>query len=120
MELLKFGDLKADTVYPLYERVGKKIKERKCKRSQHNGYEALDILDKLGRNTYYWSGSPQHLVLYKRDMSARYISNFYLNKEDLFRVIINDLKKEKQKINKKIMDVLNEMHMSKKDYFDNE
>lgn len=120
MELLKFGDLKADTVYPLYERVGKKIKERRCKRSQHNGYEALDILDKLGRNTYYWSGTPQHLVLSKRDMSARYMSNFYLNKEDIYTKIIDELRKERQNINKKIMDVLKLFNMSKQDYFDNE
>jgi len=117
---LTFKDLTIEEIYPVYVIKGNKVETKRIKPTDSRGQGHLLCLfmDKLGRPTHDWWGSGCYFTVSSKDMEKSSIADVYfLNKEEALRHIITKLKKQKQGINKKIMDVLRELNIDKNFYF---
>ena len=112
---LTFKDLTIGEIYPVYVIKGNKIETK----SIGQGRFLFLFMDKLGRQTHDWWGSSCNFSIWNSDdMKKSSVDDVYfLNKEDALRYIITKLKKQKQDINKKIMNLFRELNIDKNVYF---
>jgi hypothetical protein len=123
---LTFKDLTIGEIYPIYVIKGNKVETKRIKPTngiidgRDQGRLLCLFVDKLGRQTHdWWGDSCQFSIWHSDDMKKSSVNNVYfLNKEEALRCIIAKLKKQKQDINKKIMDVFREFNIDKNVYFD--
>ena len=116
---LTFKDLTIGEIYPVYVIKGNKVETKRIKPTRGEGQLVCLFMDKLGRQTHDWWGSSCHFTIWDSgDMKKSSVADVYfLNKEEALRCIITKLKKQKQDINKKIMDVFRELNIDKNVYF---
>jgi len=114
---LTFKDLTIGEIYPVYVIKGNKVETKRIKPIDEGQGRLLCLfMDKLGRQTHDWWGDSCHFIIY--DLKKSSVDDVYfLNKEEALKNIITKLKKQKQDINKKIMDVFRELNIDKNVYF---
>ena len=116
---LTFKDLTIGEIYPIYVIKGNKVETKRIKPTRGQGRLLCLFIGKLGRQTHDWWGSSCNFSIWgSGDMKKSSVADVYfLNKEDALRHIITKLKKQKQDINKKIMNVFRELNIDKNVYF---
>ena len=116
---LTFKDLTIGEIYPIYVIKGNKVETKRIKPTRGQKRLVCLFMDKLGRPTHdFWGSSCNFSIWNVNDMKKSSVNDVYfLNKEEALRHIITKLKKQKQDINKKIMDVFKELNIDKNAYF---
>lgn len=116
---LTFKDLTIGEIYHVYVIKGNKVETKRIKPIRDQERLLCLFMDKLGRPTHDWWGSSCNFSIWNSDdMKKSSVDDVYfLNKEDALRHIIIKLKKQKQDINKKIMNVFRELNIDKNVYF---
>ena len=118
---MTFDDLKQmeGQIIDYYEVKGNSIKAKKCKirKSRYYGNNTIELklVDKLGRCQEYI----YHTIFY----GGRYITNsnaydcgyikLYLDKEEAYNYVIENLRKQRQDINKKMLKIQMELYGKK-------
>ena len=118
---MTFDDLKQmeGQIIDYYEVKGNSIKAKKGKirKSRYDGNNTIELkrVDKLGRcqesiyDTIYYGG---HNIIKPNVYDCGY-AKLYLDKEEAYNYVIENLRKQRQSINKKMLKVQMELYVKK-------
>lgn len=118
---MTFDDLKQmeGQIIDYYEVKGNsiKVKKGKIRKSRYYGTDAIELklVDKLGRcqegiyHTIYYRG---HYITKSNVYDYGYVK-LYLDKEEAYNYVIENLRKQRQSINKKMLEVQMELYGKK-------
>ena len=100
--MIKFGELKDGITYPLYFAYCGRVYNKTCKVFRRdNNFIDIYVFNSKGDREYIWAGEGWYLRI--RDFESRNCEDYFLNIEDAYMSIMNNIKKQKNELNQKLL-----------------